>query len=54
MSTTLVSLNPQIVADLQTMEAYWKAVAAELSDGVSAPATPKRAPSRKRRSKPKA
>jgi hypothetical protein len=49
----LVSLNSQIVAELQTLATSWETVAAEAAPKVTAGAKPK-APRKKRTTKPKA
>jgi hypothetical protein len=48
----LVSLNSQIVADLQTMATSWESVAAEAAPAKTSGAKPK-APRKKRTTKPK-
>lgn len=48
----LVSLNSQIVADLQTMATSWESVAAEAAPAQASGAKPK-APRKKRATKPK-
>jgi hypothetical protein len=54
MSATLVSMNPQIVAELETMATTWNTLAAELGDSaMGKPAAAKPASGRKRRSKHK-
>jgi hypothetical protein len=54
MSTLLPSMNPQIVADLETMATSWEAVAKELVADLPAPVAAKPAPARKQRRKHKA
>jgi hypothetical protein len=49
----LVSLNSQIVADLQTMATTWESVAAEATPA-AAPTGKTKAPRKKRTTKPKA
>jgi hypothetical protein len=54
MSATLVSLNPQIVAELETMATTWNTLAAELVEpAIGTPVAAKPAAGRKRRNKHK-
>jgi hypothetical protein len=54
MSATLVSMNPQIVAELETMAATWNTLAAEMVEpAVSTPTAAKPTSTRKRRGKHK-
>jgi hypothetical protein len=54
MSATLVSMNPQIVAELETMATTWNTLAAELVEpAVGEPSAAKPASGRKRRHKHK-